>query len=96
MVVSKKYAITSFHEMVLADRSVQPSIAVKGMMTIRLHRLHFSSKPVPRTLAMSWPHSQRVSWIAQMEDDDILVVTRGDTWVKSKLRTIISILFRAS
>jgi hypothetical protein len=33
----------------------------KGMMTMRLHRLHFSSKRWPRTFAMSWPHSQRVS-----------------------------------
>jgi hypothetical protein len=33
----------------------------KGMTTIRLHRLHFSSKRWPRTFAMSWPHSQRVS-----------------------------------
>jgi hypothetical protein len=32
-----------------------------GMMTMRLHRLHFSSNRCPRILAMSWPHSQRVS-----------------------------------
>jgi hypothetical protein len=31
------------------------------IITIRLHRLHFNSNPCPRTLAMSWPHSQRVS-----------------------------------
>jgi hypothetical protein len=33
----------------------------KGMTTMRLHRLHLSSKLWPRTFAMSWPHSQRVS-----------------------------------
>jgi hypothetical protein len=33
----------------------------KGIITIRLQRLHFSSNPCPRTFAMSCPHSQRVS-----------------------------------
>jgi hypothetical protein len=33
----------------------------KGMTTMRLHRLHFSSRHWPRTFAISWPHSQRVS-----------------------------------
>jgi hypothetical protein len=33
----------------------------KGITTMRLHRLHFNSKPCPQTLAMSWPHSHRVS-----------------------------------
>jgi hypothetical protein len=32
-----------------------------GITTMRLHRLHLSSKLWPRTFAMSWPHSQRVS-----------------------------------
>jgi hypothetical protein len=31
------------------------------MTTMRLQRLHLSSSPWPRTLAISWPHSQRVS-----------------------------------
>ncbi len=31
------------------------------MSTMRLHRLHLSSRPWSRTLAMSWPHSQRVA-----------------------------------
>lgn len=31
------------------------------MTTMRLHRLHFSSRLWPLTFAMSWPHSQRVS-----------------------------------
>ena len=40
---------------------LHPSMDEKGMTTMRLHRLHFSSKCWPRTFAMSWPHSQRVS-----------------------------------
>jgi hypothetical protein len=40
---------------------LHPSMDEKGMMTMRLHRLHFSSKRWPRTFAISWPHSQRVS-----------------------------------
>ena len=39
----------------------QPSIEVNGMTTMRLQRLHLSSRPCPRTFAMSCPHSQRVS-----------------------------------
>lgn len=35
------------------------------MTTMRLQRLHFSSIPRPRTLAISWPHSQRVSSLWQ-------------------------------
>jgi hypothetical protein len=38
-----------------------PSMEEKGMTTMRLQRLHFSSKRWPRTFAMSCPHSQRVS-----------------------------------
>lgn len=41
--------------------ALQPSMEEKGITTIRLHRLHFSSSPCPRTFAISWPHSQRVS-----------------------------------
>jgi hypothetical protein len=39
----------------------QPSIEEKGMTTMRLHRLHFSSSPWSQTLAINCPHSQRVS-----------------------------------
>ena len=39
----------------------QPSIEEKGMTTMRLHRLHFSSRPWSQTLAINCPHSQRVS-----------------------------------
>ena len=64
------------------------------MTTMRLQRLHFSSSPSPRTLAISWPHSQRVSW----EPAEWLVVVVVLIIVKSsraqmKLRTIISISF---
>lgn len=45
-----------------------PSIAVNGITTMRLHRLHFSSRPCPRTFAMSCPHSQRVSLSWQIEE----------------------------
>lgn len=38
------------------DVDFHPSIALNGMMTMRLQRLHFSSKVRPLTLAMSWPH----------------------------------------
>jgi hypothetical protein len=38
-----------------------PSMEEKGMTTMRLQRLHLSSNPCPRTLAISCPHSQRVS-----------------------------------
>jgi len=40
---------------------LHPSMDEKGMMTMRLQRLHFSSSPRPQTFAMSCPHSQRVS-----------------------------------
>lgn len=58
----------------MGENPVHPSIDVKGMTTIRLQRLHFSSKPWPRTLAMSWPHSQRVSCAWYMGGADDLVV----------------------
>ena len=38
-----------------------PSMAEKGMTTMRLQRLHLSSRPPSTTLAINWPHSQRVS-----------------------------------
>lgn len=40
---------------------LHPSIEAKGMTTMRLQRLHLSSSPPPMTLAISCPHSQRVS-----------------------------------
>jgi hypothetical protein len=52
----------------------QPSIEEKGMTTIRLHRLHLSSSPCPHTLAISWPHSQRVSCIESYSSDGALMV----------------------
>lgn len=58
------------------------------MMTMRLHRLHFSSRRWPRTFAMSWPHSQRVS------DASMIVSGRGPDISQSSLilRTIIKIV----
>jgi hypothetical protein len=41
--------------------AVQPSIAWNGMITMRLHRLHFNSRALLLTFAINWPHSQRVS-----------------------------------
>ena len=61
------------------------------MTTIRLHRLHFSSSPCPHTLAISWPHSQRVSRVGYCSSAGVLVIAmiRDD---RLKLRTIINIL----
>ncbi len=42
------------------------------MTTMRLQRLHFSSKPSPPTLAMSCPHSQRVSALEQDPDGELV------------------------
>jgi hypothetical protein len=36
-------------------------MALNEMMTMRLQRLHFSSKARPRTLAINCPHSHLVS-----------------------------------
>jgi len=41
--------------------ALHPLMEVKGMTIMRLQRLHLSSSPCPRTFAISWPHSQRVS-----------------------------------
>jgi hypothetical protein len=41
--------------------ALHPWMEVKGMTIMRLQRLHLSSNPCPRTFAISWPHSQRVS-----------------------------------
>jgi hypothetical protein len=37
-------------------------------MTMRLQRLHFSSSPLPTTLAINCPHSQRVSLLWERSD----------------------------
>lgn len=47
----------------------------KGIVTSRLQRLHFNSNPCPRTLAMSCPHSQRVSSVDERYPDSDFVVT---------------------
>lgn len=46
----------------------------KGITTMRLHRLHFSSKPCPHTLAINCPHSQRVSRVEQGSGEDVFVL----------------------
>ena len=57
---------------------------VKGIMTMRLHRLHFNSRLWPRTLAMSCPHSHRVSCASGIVNDlDMISLI---------LRTIIKIV----
>jgi len=54
----------SFHKGLHDGTVLHPSIEEKGMTTMRLHRLHFSSRLWPLTFAMSWPHSQRVSVVS--------------------------------
>ena len=69
----------SFHVSNHAVTVPQPSIEVKGMTTMRLQRLHLSSRPCPRTLAMSCPHSQRVSLSWQEGDAKLFsVIIAGD------------------
>ena len=70
---------------------LHPSIEEKGMTTMRLHRLHFSSRLWPLTFAMSCPHSQRVS----VASDVVLreeLVTIYDFVPLLILRTIIKIV----
>jgi hypothetical protein len=43
-------------------------------MTMRLQRLHFSSSPLPTTLAISCPHSQRVSLLPDRSDVEAFAV----------------------
>ena len=52
----------------------QPSIDEKGMTTMRLHRLHFSSSPCSQTLAINCPHSQRVSSAGQPSKDGAFAI----------------------
>ena len=40
------------------------------MTTMRLHRLHFSSNRWPRTFAINWPHSHRVSEASACVSDE--------------------------
>ena len=47
------------------------------MMTMRLQRLHLSSNPPPTTLAISCPHSQRVSLFRRSSVRGVLCVTIG-------------------
>jgi len=67
----------------------QPSIEVKGMMTMRLHRLHFSSKPCPHTLAINCPHSQRVSRVWSCSSEGAFEIAMVCDCQIMKLRTII-------
>lgn len=54
---------------------LHPSMEENGMMTMRLQRLHLSSRPRPQTFAMSCPHSQRVSWFRRAGNAGDFVVT---------------------
>jgi hypothetical protein len=56
---------------------LHPSMALNGMTTMRLHRLHLSSNVWPLTFAMSWPHSQRVSDMSAIAcDEELSIVDR--------------------
>ena len=70
----------------------QPSIEEKGMMTIRLHRLHLSSRPCPHTLAISWPHSQRVSRAWSCSSEGAFEIAINMRRSRMKMRTILNIL----
>lgn len=55
-------SIASFRRSATHDVTLlHPLMEEKGITTIRLQRLHLSSSSCPRTLAISCPHSQRVS-----------------------------------
>ena len=70
----------------------QPSIEEKGITTIRLHRLHFSSKPCPHTLAINCPHAQRVSRVEQDSREEVFATAMVfSAPLLVKLRTIINI-----
>jgi hypothetical protein len=75
----------------------QPSIEEKGITTIRLHRLHFSSKPCPHTLAINCPHAQRVSRVEHGSREEVFATAMVFSVSPSmKLRTIINILISLS
>jgi hypothetical protein len=63
-------------------------MALKGMITMRLQRLHFSSKAWPLIFAISWPHSQRVSAGAAIACDEETSIMGSLPLI---LRTIIKI-----
>lgn len=70
----------------------QPSIEEKGITTMRLQRLHFSSSPCPQTLAINWPHSHRVSSGGGVSSNGAFVlVMLAMPLSQMKLRTIINI-----
>jgi len=46
------------------------------MTTMRLHRLHFSSKLWPLTFAINWPHSQRVSDVPAIACEGPVIIRR--------------------
>ena len=46
------------------------------MTTMRLHRLHLSSKLWPLTFAISCPHSQRVSVMAAITCDEGPIIVK--------------------
>ena len=69
----------SFHDVYPDGSSDHPSMAEKGMTTIRLQRLHFNSRPCLRTLAMSCPHSQRVSLPWSLRGAAVLVTSMAAT-----------------
>jgi hypothetical protein len=77
--------MASFHEMTLDESPVHPSIAEKGITTIRLQRLHLSSSPCPRTLAMSWPHSQRVSLLCWLSERGSFVTIIGMNFLRNEI-----------
>jgi hypothetical protein len=62
-----KIGRASFHSRVGDGTVLHPWMEEKGMTTMRLHRLHFSSRLWPLTFAISWPHSQRVSDVSAID-----------------------------
>ena len=58
----------------MRGRVLHPSIEEKGMTTMRLHRLHFSSKLWPLTFAINWPHSQRVSDVSAIAREEPVIM----------------------
>lgn len=75
---TRENASASFHNWLDDGTALHPSMEEKGMTTMRLHRLHFSSKLWSRTFAMSWPHSQRVSEASALarNDEPVVIKTR--------------------
>jgi hypothetical protein len=53
MILSDNSVIASFRVTYHDEIMPHPSIEEKGMTTMRLQRLHLSSSPSPRTLAIS-------------------------------------------